>query len=130
MDPLYEDIVRKGGCPPISEVLFDILIESDICGDEFFSFKAKVESPLATDLNFIFDKSKFLTDNQSDEEFKLPKVSFESISNSGLVVFSFSEKFVSLDDLSRLKRQEIFYKGEKKDNIELFVDTVDDQTTE
>ena len=70
-----------------------------------------------------------MTDNQS-EEFKIPEVSFESISNDGLVVFSFSDKFVKLDDLSQLKKQEIFYKGEKKDNIELFVDTVDDQTTE
>ena len=69
MDPLYEDMVREGGCPPISKVLFYILIESDLCGEAFFSFEGKVESPQGTDLEFIFDRAKFFADAQS-EDFK------------------------------------------------------------
>ena len=37
----------------------------------------------------------------------------------------FSDKFVVIQDLSRLKEQEIFFRGEKKDNIEILVDVLD-----
>ena len=70
----------------------------------------------AAEFSGVFDRDKYFADGQN-EDFKFPEITLESISSTGLALVRFSDKFVLLEDMSELKKQEIFFKGEKKDNI-------------